>query len=72
MSTVAILIIVGILAFVAIAIATAGISNWAAVEKARHASRGPISEDLANELRAELAEIKENLASINKMLREVQ
>jgi len=72
MSAIIVLIIVGIVAFAGIIIAIAGISNWAAVEKARHASNGVIPEEVVEELRAELAEIKENLASINKMLREVQ
>jgi len=72
MSAIIVLIIVGIVAFAGIVIVSIAVSSWAATQKARHASRGPISEKLANELKAELAEIKENLASINKMLQEVQ
>lgn len=67
-----VLIIVGGLVFAAIVIVFITMISWSSVVRARSASRGPISEELANELKAELAEIKENLASINKMLREVQ
>ena len=72
MSTVLVLLVVGILAVAAIVIVSISVSSWATVERAKHESSGPISEELANELKAELVEIKENLASINKMLREVQ
>ena len=72
MGSVIAIIIVSIVAFAGVVIATTGIKSWAATEKARHESNGAISEDLAEELKAELVEIKENLASINKLLREVQ
>jgi len=72
MSAVLVLLVVGILAVAAIVIVSISVSSWAAVERAKHESSGPISEELASELKAELVEIKENLASINQMLREVQ
>ena len=72
MSLIVTLLIVAAVSIAAIIIVTVSVLAWAETQKARHSSRGPISEELANELRAELAEIKENLAAINKMLREVQ
>jgi len=67
-----VLLVIGIIVFGAVIIVGISVSSWARVMSARHSSTGPISQELASELKAELVEIKENLASINKMLREVQ
>jgi len=72
MTSIVVLFIVVAVAAAAIVIVGVSVSSWAAVERARHESNGAISYEVASELRAELAEIKENLAEINKMLREVQ
>ncbi|MCL2285018.1 MAG: hypothetical protein FWC32_01480 [Firmicutes bacterium] len=72
MSLLVTLLIVAAVLIAAIIIVCVSVMAWADTQQAKHRSRGPISEELANELKAELAEIKENLAAINKMLREVQ
>ena len=72
MTTVAVVLIVAALAIAAIIIVTVSVAGWSEAERARHASNAAISHETAQEIKAELAEIKENLAAINKMLREVQ
>jgi len=72
MATVVFLLIVIAVAITAVIIVCVSVLSWESVQRARHNAKGAISAELANELRAELAEIKENLASINQMLREVQ
>jgi len=72
MSLFLVFLTLGVIVLGAVIIVAVCVSSWARVQSARHSSTGPISQELANELKAELVEIKENLASINKMLREVQ
>jgi len=78
MSWLAILIVIAIIAVMAVIIVGVSVTTWGDVERRKAAAQGPISEELANELRneiaglkIEMAAIKENLISINKMMQDV-
>jgi len=68
----AILLIVGVLAFMVVAVVTISVNSWVSVQRAKHKAKGSVSEEILYEIRAEIAEVKENLVAINHMLREVQ
>jgi len=78
MSWLAILIVIAVIAAMAVIIVGISVTTWGDVERRKAEAQGPIAEALANELRdeiaglkIEMAAIKENLISINKMMQDV-